>query len=270
MANGLTLRRNVEALQRITGALDPVRDAYAKMQALTGTDNRSWIHWAGLHGFPQFMCWHHGRVGMGQQRPYDLFLPWHRAYLLYFEHTAKDQNAQASIPWWDWSSALSRRVGLPKSFTGARAGANRNPLRDGPVPPIPPAPARSTVRFPGRPANLPSPARVNAVLALNQYVDFSNQLQDIHDSIHGWAGGRNPARPTQGGDMGAVATSAFDPIFWSHHCMIDRLWYLWQLRHGESNIPPDYLDKPLAPFALNVKDVLNINTLGYEYAGAST
>ena len=66
--------------------------------------------------------------------------------------------------------------------------------------------------------------------------------------------------------MGVVARAAFDPIFWSHHGMIDRLWYLWQLRHGVANIPQDYLDRPLAPFSLTVQDVLDIRRLGYEYA----
>ena len=69
--------------------------------------------------------------------------------------------------------------------------------------------------------------------------------------------------------MGVVATSAFDPIFWSHHCMIDRIWYLWQLQNGTNNIPADYLDKPLAPFAVTVQYVLDINRLGYEYGQAS-
>jgi tyrosinase len=66
--------------------------------------------------------------------------------------------------------------------------------------------------------------------------------------------------------MGSVGTAAWDPIFWSHHSNIDRLWYLWQLRHGESNIPPNLLPMVLQPFGLTVRDVLSINALGYEYA----
>ena len=30
-----------------------------------------------------------------------------------------------------------------------------------------------------------------------------------------------------GGDMGEVPTAAADPIFWVHHCHIDRLWAAW-------------------------------------------
>jgi tyrosinase len=270
MANGVTLRRSVEAIEQNPAELEALRDAYRKMQSISDTDNRSWVYWAGIHGFPQFQCWHHGRVGMGQTRPYDLFLPWHRAYVLYFEHAARDQNAAANVPWWDWSSARSRRRGLPQSFATAQVNGQDNPLFSGPVPPLQQAPARRTRRFPGAPARLPRPQDVDSLLALSSFVDFSNQLQNIHDLIHGWTGGRNPTPPPFGGDMGSVATSAFEPIFWSHHCMIDRIWYLWQLRNGVENIPPDYLDRPLAPFALTVRDVLDIRRLGYEYAQSVT
>ena len=51
--------------------------------------------------------------------------------------------------------------------------------------------------------------------------------------------------------------------------MIDRIWYLWQLRHGVQTIPPDYLGKRLAPFSMTVDAVLDINRLGYEYGTAS-
>jgi hypothetical protein len=50
--------------------------------------------------------------------------------------------------------------------------------------------------------------------------------------------------------------------------MIDRLWYLWQLRHGVENIPPSYMDRTLAPWDLRVRDVLDTRRLGYEYASS--
>lgn len=109
---------------------------------------------------------------------------------------------------------------------------------------------------------------VNDILGLSQFADFTSQLQNVHDYIHGWTGGTGPNGV--GGDMGVVATSAFDPVFWAHHAMIDRLWYLWQLKWGTNNIPPDYLDKTLAPFAYTVRDVLDVHTLGYDYASSVT
>jgi len=254
MANGLTVRSSIESLERIPAALDALRDAYTKMQKLT--DNRGWTYWAGVHGFPQNLCWHHGRIGLGDQMPYDLFLPWHRAFLLYWEHTARDQNGAMTLPWWDWTSPGSHSIGIPTSFATPKLN---NPLASGPRPAMTGKPAGRTARKPASPQSLPTQAQVQALMSLGSYVDFSGQLQDIHDAIHDWVGG----------DMGVVASSAFDPIFWSHHCMIDRIWYLWQLKNGVNTIPSDYLDKPLAPFALTVQGVLDINRLGYEYAASS-
>jgi tyrosinase len=257
MGNGLTLRSSIESLEQISGGLDALREAYAKMQAIT--DNRGWVFWSGYHGFPQYQCWHHGRVGLGDQLPYDLFLPWHRAYLLYFEHTVRDQNNAVALPWWDWTSPGSHNFGIPQSFATSSITGSANALASGPMPDMPTGPARQTQRSPDLPSSLPNASDVSNLMGLGNFVDFSSQLEDIHDGIHGWVGG----------DMGVVATSAFDPIFWAHHCMIDRIWYLWQLQNGTNNIPPDYLDKALAPFALTVKDVLDINRLGYDYAQAT-
>lgn len=265
-----TLRPNIESVERQPRQLAALRDAYAKMQALRGDDNRSWISWAGYHGYPQWMCWHHGRIGQGGPRPYNLFLPWHRAYLVYWVHAMKDQNEHAVLPWWDWTSVSSHHIGVPKSFSQAKVARKRNSLFRGPVPPMLSDPKRFTSRFPGPPSALPTKHDVEAVLALTSFVDLTSQLEDIHDQIHGWTGGTNPSPPPDGGDMGSVATAAFDPIFWSHHCMIDRIWYLWQLRQGVNNIPQDYMDKPLAPFSFNVRDVLDINRLGYEYVDSAT
>ena len=257
MANGIgiTIRSSIESLEKSPGALDPIRDAYSKMQALN--DNRGWVYWAGIHGFPQNKCWHHSRPGLGSPKPFDLFLPWHRAYLLYWEHTARDQNSAMTLPWWDWTSDGSHAIGIPASYATPNVNGGSNPLASGPHPAISgQEPAGSTVRQPDDPANLPTTDDVQALMNLGNYVDFSGQLQDIHDNIHGWVGG----------DMGIIASSAFDPIFWSHHCMIDRIWYLWQLKNGINNIPADYLNRALAPWALTAGQVLDINNLGYEYA----
>ena len=257
MADGVTLRDSIESVEQNPSVLRALRNAYSKMQDLT--DNRGWIYWAGIHGFPQYQCWHHGRVGMGGQRPYDLFLPWHRAYLLYFENSMRDQDPDARLPWWDWTSPSAHEIGIPQSYSAPQAGGDDNPLASGPMPAVGRRPAHNTSRAPDDPGNLPTSDDVDGLMSLGNFVDFTGQVQDVHDSVHGWVGG----------EMGVVATSAFDPIFWSHHCMIDRLWYLWQLQNGTNNIPADYLDKALAPFALTVRDVLDINRLGYEYAQSS-
>ena len=267
MANGVTLREEVSQLQQ--SELDALRLAYERMMGFSAADNRGWLYWAGYHGFPNWYCWHHGRVSRGLPQPVNLFLPWHRAYLLYFENVAKYQSPTVAIPWWDWSSDQSRLTGVPAAFTAPTVNDQPNPLFQGPVPAIQDMPARVTRRFPGLPSRLPTEADVEAILQLSSFTDFTTQIEDLHDGLHGWMGGRDPSDPALGGDLGTVLTAAYDPLFWSHHCMIDRLWYLWQLRHGVNNIPSEYLDWPLRPFDLTVADVLNINRLGYEYAVAA-
>jgi tyrosinase len=265
MAGEIILRASVEQCD-----IAALRDAYGKMQNLSATDNRSWIFWADKHGFPIFDCWHHFREGpAGRRFRYDLFLPWHRAYLMYWEHVARDQNPDAIPPWWDWTSASSHEIGVPEAYTQPEVNGQPNPLFNGPTPDMPDDPARRTRRFPGDPADLPDASVIDNLLALSDYLDFSSQIQDVHDQIHGWTGGINPDDPSQGGDMGNIASSAFDPIFWAHHCMIDRIWYLWQLRHGLANVPADYLGLTLVPFGYAVRDVLDIHTLGYEYAASA-
>ncbi|WP_433785337.1 tyrosinase family protein [Actinomycetospora sp. CA-101289] len=261
MADGMVVRPRIE-----NADIPALRSAYERMQQFSATDNRGWMYWAGIHGFPRFSCWHHGRL-VRTQFPYNLFLPWHRAYLLYFESVARDSDDQAITPWWDWSSPESHQNGIPDSYAEPQVAGDRNPLASAPTS-VPGVPNGLTRRFPGPPDRLPRPDEVERVLRLRSFVDFTSQVEDLHDRIHGWVGGVDPNNPTDGGDMGSIARSAFDPIFWAHHCMIDRLWYLWQLRHGEDNIPAEYLSRPLGPFSLTVRDVLHVNNLGYDYVAA--
>ena len=63
-------------------------------------------------------------------------------------------------------------------------------------------------------------------------------LKSPHNSIHLAVGGCDvpgyDRSPIQGanGDMGENDTAGLDPIFFFHHCFIDRMFWLWQKRHG--------------------------------------
>jgi tyrosinase len=166
-------------------------------------------------------------------------------------------------------AAAGLLVTCPLLISLRRIRGDPNPLYNGPIPNMPDDPARRTRRFPGAPPELPDTSAITQLLGLPDYKDFSAQIQDVHDFIHGWTGGINPDNPSQGGDMGNIPTAAFDPIFGAHHCMIDRIWYLWQVKHGVDNIPPSYLDLKLVPFGYAVKDVLDIGSLGYEYVSSA-
>ena len=246
VAARLRHRRNARTLT--AGQLADLRRAIAKAQAVK--DDRGYQAWAGIHGLPlPTSCTHNS----------PLFLPWHRAYLYFFEKALQDQVPGVTLPWWNWTARHDE--GIPAPYTVARDPAgNTNPLRSSPIQPRgrePGGPARTT-RAPGRPGAppLPTVAQVSAVLELTDFVDFQSQLEDIHNAIHVWVGGT----------MGAVSTSAYDPVFWAHHTMIDRIWRLWQLRHPGSGPPPSLLGRALPPFQMTVRDTLDMDTLGYDYA----
>jgi tyrosinase len=222
-------------------------------------DNRGYVHFAGLHGLPNQDCQHSNL----------LFLPWHRAYLYILEMALRDINSSVSLPWWDWTSDDSHANGLPAAYADT---TGTNPLRSGEtglpqrtldrikaqLPDVldftvdPPR----TVRAPGPPDQLPSASTIESILEASTFDDFSTQLEDQHNLVHGWVGGT----------MSIVPIAAFDPIFFAHHTMIDRLWYLWQLRNPNAGVGTVALDQALPGTPLNVGQVLDISRLGYDYA----
>jgi tyrosinase len=74
-------------------------------------------------------------------------------------------------------------------------------------------------------------------------------LESPHNSIHLAVGGcdiptydRSPIEGANG-DMGENDTAGLDPIFFFHHCFVDRVFWLWQKRNGFTDhleIIPEY------------------------------
>ena len=242
------LRHRRSARRLTAGQLDDLRQAVTAAQAIS--DDRGYQRWAGIHGLPlPISCVHHE----------ELFLPWHRAYLYFFEKALQERVPGVTLPWWDWT--VEHADGIPAAYAKSRAGGKRNPLFDSPIQAsgrAAPSQKRTT-RAAGPPGLLPSPQEVERVLANRDFTTFQTQLESIHDGVHVWTGGT----------MGDITTAAYDPLFWAHHCMIDRLWYLWQLRHPGAGIPARLLDQALAPFPMTVRQTLDITQLGYDYAAST-
>ncbi|KAL3472854.1 hypothetical protein BJX99DRAFT_261920 [Aspergillus californicus] len=51
-------------------------------------------------------------------------------------------------------------------------------------------------------------------------------IEFIHNNIHYWVGG-------DGGHMSQIPVATFDPVFWFHHCNLDRLFAIWQTLNPE-------------------------------------
>ena len=241
------LRHRRSARRLTAGQQEDFRRAVSAAQALG--DDRGFQRWAGIHGLPlPISCVHH----------HELFLPWHRAYLYFFEKALQDRVASVTLPWWDWTNHIE---GVPGPYARRKVNGRKNPLFDSPIQPdgrTSPSQTRTT-REPGDPDELPSGPQVERVLANSDFLTFQTQLESLHDGVHVWTGGT----------MASVPTAAYDPLFWAHHCMIDRLWYLWQLRHPGAGVPAALLNRALAPFPMTVRDTLEVTQLGYDYAAST-
>jgi len=121
------------------------------------------------------------------------------------------------------------------------------------------APGR-TSRDPADPASLPAAAQISELISRGDFLDFQQQLEAYHDDVHVWVGGT----------MAEIPFAAYDPVFFAHHAMIDRLWRLWQLRHPTAVVPADLLGEALPPFNITVAQTINVNALGYDYASFSS
>jgi tyrosinase len=223
-------------------------------------DDRGYAHHAGIHGLPL-------PIGCDNAHNTPYFLPWHRAYLYFFERALRDRVPNSSLVWWDWQTGPSRPAKLPEPYRPARAGGKANPLHSAKVSKVALDQGRAsgvvvnpkTRREPAGRSGLPSSAEIEDVLARRQFTDFSRALEQLHGRVHVWVGGH----------MEMIPFAAFDPIFWAHHTMVDRIWRLWQLRHPGSNPPASILDEALPPFRMTVRQTLSVTALGYDYAAAS-
>ncbi len=271
----MTVRQSICGLSALPGQLKLLRDAFVRLMSVK--DDRGYQYLAGIHGFPPpRWC----------RQNSHLFLPWNRAYLYYFELGLQSRLGQnlssqpphepafssVGIPWWDWTSGESHEAGLPSVYSNTRVDGRPNHLASVPViwpesvlkklrasgirgyitdgnPP-------EIMRDPGSPKALPSCSHVEHILAAPTFADFSSRVEEANNRVHAWVAG----------SMSDINVAAFDPIFWSHRAMIDRLWHLWQNGSYGRPPPPSLMGKVLSPFPMTVAQMLDIHELGYGYA----
>ena len=204
----------------------PVLATYAQgvelMRALPAEDPESWQWAANTHGLPEGAP---SRPAWGQCAHASLFfLPWHRAYLAWFEGTIRKLtgNDGWGLPYWDYSDPDDPdAVFLPAEFrvpTRAVDGetvpnALFDPTRNqGPLPAadIEIVPALAERRFVG---GVPDVGFGGT--------DRDRRFGDVESTPHNWV------HVDIGGLMESPATAGQDPIFWLHHANIDRLWEVW-------------------------------------------
>lgn len=207
-----------------------------KMKRLSyanSSDPLGWISQAYIHG----NC--DGFIHCQHSNWY--FAPWHRSYLYYFELLIQHftNNPSFALPYWDWSQTHS----VPYAFYG---GAN-NPLADN---------FSIDCASPGRRvgpeeeftldhlSDYVGDARVELIQANPDYVSYGGDAfgggeleKTPHNFVHIWVGGKM-----------AWSFSPLDPIFWMHHCNVDRLYSDWLARGYNPPNESEWNDKSFNDF----------------------
>lgn len=183
-------------------------DAINLMKGLPASDPRSWNNQAGIHGTVA------GGFLNCQHRNW-YFLPWHRAYLFLFEQICRKLTGEAKfgLPYWNWAIDNS----IPSPFWNTSSNLFHSPRT---------ATATSVAN-----TSILGHSRMEEILDETNFLIFGSSEtaqgpfeSGPHNHIHGFVGGT----------MGSGG-SPLDPIFWTHHCMIDYCWVDWNINRDHDN-----------------------------------
>src|SRR5262245_11357189 len=252
-------RHDVNSLSLNDPNLDAYRTAIKAMKALPPADLRNWTKQAKIHNN---LCPHRNWF----------FLPWHRAYLVAFERICRQLSGKAdfALPFWDWTAHPQ----LPAAFADPDYNGQPNPLYDGTrssqsltissawvgsnvISQIDDEPTFEAFAS-TKPGNDPSHNNPWQKTGTEGLLESSP-----HDHVH----------TTISGDMGGFM-SPLDPIFWLHHCNIDRIWDRWN-GNGHANTTESswlnmaftnhFVNAQGTPYTTKVSNNLNVTALGYKY-----
>lgn len=209
-------------------------DAVAAMQAKAANDPTSWSFQAAIHGTqaaPASPLWNECRHQTWN------FVSWHRMYLYYFERIVRGQvvanggSADWALPYWNYDGGGTHNQ-LPTAF--------RSPTRNGAPNPLFVAQRKPAINAgAGLPPGITSPAFALSRTAFVGTAEFGGGITPPGPQFWGQTGRleqtpHNDVHSTISGLMGDPATAALDPIFWLHHCNVDRLWWLWEQHNANS------------------------------------
>jgi tyrosinase len=204
----------------------------------------------------------------GAGRPLQFFLPWHRMYVYFLERIVRQAcgDPAFTLPYWDYFDPTQRPI--PPGFQSATANPLYRPDRNNG------SPGTANVNG-GQPIDFGAPAGAISQACLKEanYPESSPGAgdglcaminQNPHGVVHGMIGNLV--------GMGRVPWAANDPVFWLHHCNIDRLWASWNNRGGTNPATAAWRDQQFV-FAdencnrvqVKVSDFEAIAPLGYAY-----
>jgi len=158
------------------------------------------------------------------------FLPWHRGYILETENRLREADCRVTVPYWNWriTPRISRSniFGLADHQASGNGDSGTRCVRTGTFG-FESGFRLTTGRCLQRRISGGSTATIARVQQLinrypraTQFDSFRNRLEHgpgLHDSVHCLVGGTM-----------CSSRSSNDPVFFSHHANIDKIWDEWQ------------------------------------------
>ena len=274
-------RRTLQGLAWNDPIVATYRDGVRLLKEKAASDKLGWAGLAGIHGAnpnAYHFCPHGNWY----------FLPWHRAYILTYERIIRDltDNNDFALPYWDWTTNPS----MPDVFLKATTpDGKKNSLfvddQD--------FGQRWKRTWPDNqpmPPQIVGPSVLQDILHSADYEEFGTSRPRGQNSLDpSWVLKRTGAQGTLerlphnmvhnniGGWMPS-ALSPRDPIFFMHHCNIDRIWAVWNSL-GNANSPErlwndmtftnNFINADGSPYSPKVSDLFVPEALGYSYGLAA-
>jgi tyrosinase len=236
--------------------------AMADLDKLPISNRNSWRFFGAIHGFDRQLWIGKGLLNPADTVPQDLtnrtygnqcqhgswfFLSWHRGYLFAFEKIVAAKVKELTgddwaLPYWNYLDGSNPNArDIPGAFLeDTLPGGAANPLKKYP-------------RRQGFTKLQPGPRDAFSLTAMDEndfvvgndgsigfgggitgdFVQFARWTGDLendpHNTVHRLIGGT-------AGYMADPLLAGLDPIFWLHHCNVDRMWEAWMNTPGKTMV----------------------------------
>ncbi|PQQ07193.1 polyphenol oxidase chloroplastic [Prunus yedoensis var. nudiflora] len=256
--------RTRPAAQQVTDEyLAKFKKAQAAMRALPDDDPRSMVQQAKVHcaycngAYPQV-----GFPDIDIQVHFSwLFFPFHRMYLYFYERILGKLigDPTFALPYWNWDSPDG--FPIPDIYTDTSSPLYDQYRNADHQPPV-----LVDLGYGGTDDDVDDQTRIDENLAImyRQMVSgaktpdlffgheyragstttgkYAGTIENSpHNNIHLWVGDPNQ---TYKEDMGNFYSAGRDPVFYAHHCNVDRMWSIWKTLGGKRKdiTDTDWLD----------------------------
>ncbi|ESY92765.1 tyrosinase family protein [Mesorhizobium sp. LNHC229A00] len=225
------VRRNASTMAPTDPFFSDYAQAVEAMHQLPVSDQRNWRNQALIHI-------RHCTHGVSD------FTHWHRWYVSYFEQICSKLIGKPdfALAYWDWEESKSKVpdpfFDLPKlnvvqwNDQSNEQSDNWGPGRVTTIGARGIARAQTMTSIPQF-ANSFLKTTLDSIRGQPDFEIFTGLLEgQPHGNAHVAVGSLHGARGHMGSGM-----SSLDPIFWLHHCNIDRIWAEWQANGNTSDDP---------------------------------